>query len=128
MKHEEFKLQQQVCKYLNLKHPHILFYSDTIASVKLTEFQAYRNKTIQKEGFKLPDLIIFYPSKEYKALFIELKIKSPFKKNGEIYKDEHLEGQQRSINDLSNLGYYATFSVGYEQTIQIIEDYLNENL
>ena len=32
MKHEEFRLQQEVCKYLNYQYPDVLYFSDTIAS------------------------------------------------------------------------------------------------
>ena len=120
----EYNLQKQVCQWLSKNHPEILYLSDTIASVKLTKPQAIRNKSIQKQGFKTPDLLIFEPNKKYKGLFIELKVKSPFKKNGELLKCEHLEGQQKTINDLNEKGYFACFSWSFEMTIEIIENYL----
>jgi len=120
----EYNLQRQVCQWLSKNYPDILFLSDTIASVKLTKPQAIRNKAIQKEGFKTPDLLIFEPKENYKGLFIELKVKSPFKKNGELLKCEHLEGQQKTINDLNAKGYFACFSWSFNQTIEIIENYL----
>ena len=124
MNHEEFKLQQNVCRYLETQYPNVLFYSDTIANVKLTIYQGARNKTIQKNGFKMPDLIILQPNYYHSGLMIELKIKSPFKKNGELLASEHLQGQQESINKLCDLGYYACFSVGFEETKQIIDEYM----
>ena len=120
----EYTLQKQVCQWLSKNHPDILFLSDTIASVKLTKPQAIRNKAIQKEGFKTPDLLIFEPNGNYKGLFIELKVKSPFNKNGELLKCEHLEGQQKTINDLNSKGYKACFSWSFNQTVEIIENYL----
>ena len=51
MNHKEYNLQKQVCRYLNLKHPKVLYMSDTIANLKLTKQQAGRNKAIQKDGF-----------------------------------------------------------------------------
>ena len=120
----EYTLQKQICQWLSKNHPDILFLSDTIASVKLTMPQAIRNKAIQKEGFKTPDLLIFEPRGNYKGLFIELKVKSPFKKNGELLKCDHLEGQQKTINDLNEKGYFACFSWSFEMTIEIIENYL----
>ena len=94
MKHPEYKLQKAVCQYLEMQYPNVLFLSDTIASVKLTMQQAVRNKAIQKKGFKCPDLLILEPSKfGHCGLFLELKIKSPFKKNGEVYENDHLKGQ-----------------------------------
>lgn len=124
MKHEEFKLQQNICKYLESQYPNVLFYSDTIANMKLTIYQGARNKTIQKNGFKMPDLVILQPNYYHAGLMIELKIKSHYKKNGELLSNEHLKGQQESINQLNALGYKACFSVGFEQTKKIIDEYM----
>ena len=124
MNHKEYDLQKQVCKYLELQYPNVLFLSDTIANVKLNVMQGARNKAIQKQGFKCPDLIILQPNYYHAGLLIELKIDSPYKRNGELKKNEHLEGQSKSIEQLKSLGYHATFSVGFEQTIQIIDEYM----
>lgn len=121
----EFQLQVLICEWLKIQHPEILFMSDTIASIKLTAQQQVRNKKIQKENFKLPDLLIFEPNKEFNGLFIELKVKSPFKKDGTILKDEHLEGQLKTIEDLKKKGYYACFSWSFDMTINIINTFLN---
>ena len=84
MKHEEYELQKSVARYLSLIYPEVDFLSDTIASIKLTERQASRNKLIQKKGFKCPDLLILEPRKDYCGLFIELKIATPFKKTAQL--------------------------------------------
>lgn len=120
----EFELQKAVCRWLSIQYPKVLFESDTIASVKLKIPQANRNTLIQKQGFKSPDLKIFEPNQKYKGLFIELKVKSPFKLNGELLKNEHLQGQQKTIDELNEKGYYACFSWGFEKTVEIINDYL----
>lgn len=121
----EFQLQKTICHWLNVQYPKVLYLSDTIASVKLTIPQQNRNKLIQKNGFKTPDLLIFEPNKEFKGLFIELKVKSPFKKDGTLLKDEHLESQQKTINDLRQKGYYACFSWSLEMTLDIINRYMS---
>lgn len=130
MNHPEFELQKRVCTYLNWKYPNVLYMSDTVASLKLTKRQAKRNKSIQKDKFKTPDVIIFEPNELYHGLFVELKVNSPYQKRHptKLYKSEHLEGQQKTINDLIRKGYYATFATGYEQTIDIIEKYLKNIL
>jgi hypothetical protein len=138
MRHPEFELQKAVCKYLSFKFPNVLFLSDTVANLGLTDPQRQRNKSIQKDGFSCPDLIILEPNEKYKGLFIELKKETPFKKNGELKSQmvypknrpayNHLERQQESIIKLKGLGYYACFSWGYENTIKLIEKYLNNNL
>ena len=125
MKHPEYKLQKQICKYLKLQYRDVVFLSDTVANCKLTVIQAVRNKAIQKEGFKAPDLLILEPRGDYHGLFIELKVKSPFKKCGKVLlSNEHLEGQQKSITHLLNKGYYACFSVGLDETKKIIDEYM----
>ena len=121
----EFELQKAICKWITLQYPKVLFLSDTIASVKLTIPQQVRNTLIQKQGFKTPDLLIFEPSENYNGLFIELKVKTPYKKNGELLKSDHLRGQQKTIFELINRGYYACFSWGFEMTKDIINQYLN---
>ena len=125
MRHPEFELQKAVCNYLRLQYPKVLFLSDTVASVKLTMPQAARNKAIQKEGIKTPDLIIFQPNELYHGLFIELKIETPFKKDGQLKSNEHLEGQSKTIVSLNELGYKATFAWSFDQAKQIIDDYIN---
>jgi hypothetical protein len=124
MKHEEYELQKQLCTYLQIQYPKVLFLSDTIASVKLRIPQQVRNKKIQKDGFKCPDLLILEPRKGYAGLFIELKTKSPFKKNGELLKNEHLQAQHKSLTDLEKKGYKASFCWGFEQTKLLIDNYL----
>lgn len=128
MKHLEFELQKAVCRYLDLQYPSILYISDTIASVKLTIPQQCRNSLIQKKGFKCPDLLILEPTSKFSGLFIELKTKSPYKKNGEIFKNDHLLGQQHSMNQLSQKGYLCCFGWRFEVIKKLIDDYLKDNL
>lgn len=123
MKFPEYELHKSCIKYIELQYPKLQFDSDTIASVKLTKAQAGRNKAIQKEGFKRPDIAIYQPNFYHHGLFIELKVKSPFKKNGELLKSEHLEGQQRTIDELNSLGYFATFAVGFDEFKRIVDEY-----
>lgn len=126
MKFREYQLQKAICQYLDLQFPDVLYLSDTVASVKLTIPQAARNKAIQKQGFKCPDLLILEPRNGWHGLFIELKTKSPFKKNGELLKNEHLEGQWETIEKLNRKGYKACFSWSFDQTKEIIDGYMKE--
>lgn len=120
----EYNLQKAVCTYLELAYKDVMFLSDTVANVKLTKPQAIRNKKIQKSDFKCPDLLILEPRGGYHGLMIELKIKSPFKKNGELYKDDHLEGQAETIQNLCDKRYLSGFSWSFEMTKKIIDDYM----
>ena len=107
-----------------MQYPSILFLSDTVANVRLTGAQAGRNVQIQKKGFKCPDLLILEPRNGYAGLFIELKTKSPYKVNGELKKDEHLEGQEKSLNDLTEKGYKAVFAWTFDMVKKLIDEYL----
>jgi len=109
-----------------MRYPDVLFLSDTIGNVKLTMLQAARNKAIQKYGFACPDLLILQPNKEYKGLFIELKIKSPFKKDGTLLKNEHLEEQQKAIDKLNLIGYKALFAWDIVSICKLIDSYLKD--
>lgn len=128
MKHLEYDLQVAVCEYLNYQYSEINYISDTIANLKLTATQAGRNKKIQKNGFKTPDLLIFEPKNNFCGLFIELKLKTPFKKNGIIKAstNNHLEFQLKTIENLNKKGYSAHFSWGFDMTKEIIDNYLNQ--
>lgn len=123
---QEYQLQKQVCAYLNAQYPDVLYLSDTIASVRLTMPQAMRNKAIQKNGFKCPDLLILEPKNGYSGLFIELKTESPYKKDGTLKKSDHLEGQKETMLQLFSKGYWTQFSWGFEMTKKVIDDYLKE--
>tara|TARA_R110000782_G_scaffold215540_1_gene303215 strand:+ start:163 stop:546 length:384 start_codon:yes stop_codon:yes gene_type:complete len=125
MIHHEYLLQKEVCKFLDLNYPKVLYMSDTIANIKLTIPQQARNKAIQKEGFKCPDLIIFEPKGIHNGLFIELKIKSPYKKNGELLKNKHLQDQQKTMDDLRRIGYLCVFAWNIENIKKLIISYLN---
>ena len=125
IKHPEFVLQKAVCRYLEMQHKDVLFLSDTIGNVKLTEMQASRNKLIQKNNFKCPDLLILEPNKFYKGLFIELKIKSPFKKDGiTLLKNDHLEAQKLSMEQLTAKGYLCYFKWEFDDIKELINWYM----
>jgi hypothetical protein len=126
MKHEEYELQKAVASYLSLQYPDVDFLTDTIASVKLTKGQAFRNKQVQKNGFKCPDLLILHPRNGYCGLFIELKIETPFKENGTIKasKNDHLKLQNEQLIKLTSKGYFCRFSWSFDMTKKIIDEYL----
>lgn len=124
MKHKEYQLQKAISKYLKYSYPMVFFLSDTVANLKLTKTQQGRNKEIQCQNFRCPDLLIFEPKNGYHGLFLELKTKSPFKKNGEILQNEHLIGQYETIQKLNEKGYRAEFVWSLDDAIKIIDEYL----
>lgn len=109
-----------------MQYPQVLFLSDAVASLKLTKPQQSRNKSIQKDGFKCPDLLLLEPRGNFAGLFIELKIETPFKKNGEIKasQKDHLKRQHESLAKLSKKGYHATFAWSFDMAKNIIDKYM----
>jgi hypothetical protein len=121
----EYQLQKAVCQYLRAQYPNVMFLSDTIAACKLTIPQQVRNKAIQCEGFKCPDLLILEPRGGYHGLFIELKTETPYKKDGGIKasKNDHLKLQAETLQNLRGKKYLATFAWDFDQIKQMIDDY-----
>ena len=75
------------------------------------------------EVFNQPDNELYHI---YNGLYLELKAEgnSPFKKDGTLKKDQHLEEQNEVLNHLREKGYAAYFAVGFEEAQKLIDDYL----
>lgn len=60
------------------------------------------------------------------GLYLEIKTKSnsPYKKDGTLKKDKHLEEQAEMLEKLRARGYRAEFGVGFEGCKKIIDEYL----
>ncbi len=124
----EYKLQVEVTSYIRKKYPDVLFLSDTVAAVLLTYPQAIRNRNIQHPTFRCPDLLIFESRRGFCGLFIELKVASPFKKDGvSLYSDQHLREQWASLELLQKKGYHASFQWEYDKIISLLDWYLRDD-
>jgi hypothetical protein len=75
------------------------------------------------EVFNKPDNELYHI---YNGLYLELKAEgnSPFKKDGTLKKDQHLEEQMAILEKMRRRGYRADFATGFEEAKQIIDDYL----
>ena len=106
MKYLEYQLKKQIAKFL-LYHAvdHFIFSYDQMG---LRPAQKARHKAISGKG-GFPDLFIPIPRKEYKGFFLETKKETPYKKNGELKKNDHLREQADYLEWLRNQGYYADF-------------------
>lgn len=118
----EYHLCKQIANYLRFQYPQVIFHFD-LAGLNLSKAQAGMMKGIQgKRGF--PDLFISQTSGIYSGLFLEIKTETPFKKDGTLKKNEHLEEQADMLLSLRMRGYYAVFGVQFDSTIKIINEYL----
>jgi flagellar biosynthesis/type III secretory pathway protein FliH len=123
-------MYEQIARYLQLQYPEVIYRFDLAADLKLTAGQAAKHKRLHPHrGY--PDLFIAEPktttyTMEYTGLYLELKAEgnSPFKKDGTLKKNEHLEEQNEMLENLRDKGYKAEFAVGFEEAKEIIDDYL----
>lgn len=129
----ESELQVAVAEYIVRAYPEVVFHSDFGSGAKLRPYQAKIQK-MQNGGRRAwPDLFIAEPTCHENCgceiwshgLFIELKRDGTRlkKKNGE-WASEHIAEQAEVLGELRKRGYIATFAVGLDSAINIINDYL----
>lgn len=121
----EAELQKQVAIYIRMQYPDVIFHSDFGSGAKLSPWQA-RMQKMQNGGRRAwPDMMIAEPMGNYHGLFIELKREGARlkKQNGE-WASSHIAEQNIMLNELSNKGYKAEFAIGFEQALDLIDDYL----
>ncbi len=131
VKHEE-SLQLQVCQYLRLQYPRVIFRSDFASGLQLTMAQAIKNKRLQSSR-SFPDLFIYKPMKvdgrQFAGLALELKkegtsvILKIGPRKGQLTTDPHIQEQALMLKQLRAEGYYAEFAVGIDQSMSIIDYY-----
>lgn len=127
----EATLHQQVCDYLRLRYPHVLFRTDMAAGMKLSPGMAIRHKRLQS-GRAWPDLFIAHVNRTGSlvvcGLFLELKREGVriYKKDGSLVSDPHIQEQAAVLERLRERGYKAEFGVGFDQCRLIIDEYLED--
>lgn len=132
---KETDLYEQLAQYMNLKHPNVIYHFDL--SGMWTPSHKARNLYGRLNKRAWPDLFIAHVKQSvHKAqfasvpiwdygLFIELKTTSPYLKDGKTLKaSPHLAEQAMMLKALESQGYKAVFAAGFDQAIQIIEEYL----
>jgi hypothetical protein len=119
----EKSLHFQVCEYLRLQYPNVIFNTD-LSGIRLTIGQAVQAKKLRSSnGF--PDLVIYQKSRHWSALMIELKKEGTriMNKSGELA-DDHIKEQSLMHVNLRNQGYLAQFVIGFDQAKELIDWYL----
>lgn len=120
----EMKLSLKLAEYIQEAYPTCIYHFDTGSGSKLTQGAAKRNKRLNKwNGY--PDLFIAEPRGDYAGLYIELKAVEIFKVNGELKKSNHLNQQRHMLKSLRTRGYYATWGIGIDSAMKIIDEYLS---
>lgn len=121
----EAELRRMLARWLQYQYPDVIYRFDLAADLKLTMGQARKHKELHPHrGY--PDVFIAEPRGKYCGMYIELKAegKSPYKRNGELKKSEHLKEQEVILNELNSRGYFAKFATGFNEAKGLIESYL----
>jgi hypothetical protein len=122
---KEKDLHLKITNYLRIRYPDVIFRTDFAAGMKLTIGQAMKHKRMQSSD-AYPDIFIAEPRSGFNGLFIELK-RTPsavHKKNGDIRANQHIQKQYEMLKRLQEKGYKALFTFGYQNTIAVIDEYL----
>ena len=111
----EAELRRMLARWLQYQYPNVIYRFDLAADLKLTMGQARKHKELHPHrGY--PDLFIAEPRGKYCGMYVELKAdgNSPYKRNGELKKSEHLTEQEAMLNKLNSRGYAAEFACGFK--------------
>ena len=113
MRNEEYQIQKNLIKYINLKYPKLL-YCASVGGVRTSYKQAIKMKaTGYVAGF--PDLFIYEPIGKYHGLALEVKIK----------KGRPSTSQLKWRHNLNERGYVAEITYGFEETIDVLNKYMS---
>lgn len=123
----ETQMTNAICKYLQLKYPKVEYRTDKDGNNASKTALWAKSAQKGKKGF--PDLIIKQKNRKYNGLVIELKKEGVrvFKKDGSLRSDPHLQEQQEWLDWFSTLGCVATFAIGFDDAIQAIDCYLEQD-
>jgi hypothetical protein len=116
-------IHQQVCEYINMQYPNVIFTSDP-SGMRVSVGLRKELKRKRCNNYKIPDLLILHPINGKSGLMLEIKKNGVklHKKDGS-FKDEHTELQAASIDRLRVIGYAAEFGIGFDNCKKIIDNY-----
>lgn len=137
--------QVWLVKYVKENYPEAIIECDYAAGLNLTNSQ--RIKMIGMRSDRgMPDVRIYYPSRGYHGLMIELKKegvkiykrdgvtlrKAPYtnryKRNGRIYirRGDHNEEQAATLQKFEKLGYCARYAIGRDHAKELVDRYFDK--
>ena len=120
----EKQLHQSVCDFIKYKYPHVLLNVDLSGQNMSPMIGAQLKRLRSNSGY--PDIVIYKKKGNFGACFIELKVEGYklYNKQGEL-KTDHLKNQEECMRRLREEGYYATFAIGIDHAIAVVETYMN---
>ena len=123
---KEYIICKQIAQYMRRQYPEYIYHYD-LAGLNLSRAQAGMMKAIQgKRGF--PDFFLIHPIGKYSGLFLEIKVITPYLKDGKTLKsNDHLREQDSMLNKLRLNGYFAQFATGFYEVKQAIDNYIQNS-
>lgn len=121
----EKQLAEQIALYLQTQWTGAIYRFDLAAGMPLTIGQASYNRRLHpRRGF--PDLVIYKARHGYFGLALELKREGEkvYLKNGITPRTPHIAEQFEFLKVLEAEGYKTHMVVGFEETRQVIDNYL----
>ena len=120
----EAEVQAQVCRYLKLQYPNVIFASD-LSGVRLPYGLANKVAPL-KSGRAMPDMTIYRKRHGYGALAIELKRPGARVFYAKTHKpaDDHIAEQIAVLQLLREEGYCAEMVRGFDNAKLVIDWYL----
>ena len=123
-KETERRIHKRLAVYIREKYPDVRFHS-SLDGEHFGEHQRAHIIALQW-GNGFPDLMIYHSVGQHCGLAIEVKTAEgkPFKKDGTLKKNEHLQEQSSWLDHLKEHGWEAKFGVGYLNCRDIVDTYL----
>lgn len=142
-KQTEEGLQKRCCNYITRTYPHIIFFSDG-SGIHMSDTKRMSMTSMRSKGDRIPDVIIDHASRGFYGARFEVKPegtviykkdgtlrKQPYVrkfKNGTIKRGDHLAEQAATLHKYNEAGYFARFTVGFEDFKKKLDWYMeNEN-
>lgn len=116
----ERKLQKQICEHLQTFYPDVYFMSDP-SGLKLSWNILKLLKATRSKHSQL-DVVIIHNC----IIVLEVKAETPFKLNGGLKTDKHLQEQFEVMKSLRDMGHIAEFVWTLEQAVDIFEVHLGK--
>jgi hypothetical protein len=123
-KKTEALLHTQIAKYMKAQYPRVRFHSSYDGELLAGGVRQGVKMKTQNWGPGFPDMMIFFRAGSSSGLALEIKVKSPYKKNGELLAGTHLKEQSEWLEYLFMQGWDAYFIWEFDQAKKIIDEYL----
>lgn len=120
----EAQIYEQVASWMRYQHPGVAFHMDLAGVHNPSPRTRALYGRVNRRAW--PDLVVAEPRAGYGGLYLEIKKDGTrIKKRNGDWASPHIEEQAEVLHELRTAGYVADFSVGFEQTKQMISSYLN---